>query len=1390
MSGPEAIPNVSPLLDERMEKAFLEASPELPPVVETDQYIVVLEDSVKHPRAVAETQAEEADGEVGLVYRSALKGYSATLPKDEVEALEEDPRVDYVTLDRKVKLFAQTTPTGISRIGTPSNESLRVNGQDDMRVDVDVAVIDTGIDPGHPDLDVVGRTNCVPSGPSEATKCVDAAGTDGYGHGTHVAGTIGALDNGEGVVGVAPGARLWAVKVLDGQGSGYTSWIIAGVDWVTAHADQIEVANMSLGCECSQPALDEAIEASVEAGVVYAVAAGNSHADSKDFSPANHPDVITVSALADYNGVAGGGGAPTCGNAGTDDSLASFSNYGKDVEVAAPGVCILSTIPGGKYASLSGTSMASPHVAGAAAIRASAANPEDAEDVEAIREEIEEEGNLGWVDNSGDGVKEPLLDVSDEAAFDAEDQVAVTRGFTLSSTSEATLHGTVNPNGIETEYWFQYGETASYGLKAPTSPESVEGDEYASVNEVVKDLKGQTLYHYRLVVSNENGTFYGADRVLGTTVPASTMEAASEIDANAAELTAVVNPEGLDTTYSFEFGTTTSYGRKALASDDAIGSGTEGIEATAVAGGLNGETTYHYRVAATNVAGTAYGEDKTFTTGSAEWHVQERSDPVENKDGYTVSAGFSGVSCGGDADCMAVGGVWWWPEGEPEAYEEGLLAERWDGSKWEEIPLPEGELGFEEEFLGDISCPSAEVCMAVGTAQPPGTNGWLGYSVPIVDTWNGSSWTRDDSPMSPAEYKAGNKSHLLLSVSCSSTSHCMAVGFRRIVSEGGKYPEEVRPWTLEWDGEDWSVVPSPHPVGTESASLQEVSCTSPESCIAIGSFYGHDGATGVSRPLVEEYDGKEWSLASGTAAAEGPYEYLYKISCTGSDLPSTKCTAVKNNSEITHFDGEEWSAPEMTPMPPGGDILGWREIECTTPTVCKLVGVYRASGRVRPVVEHWDGIEWQIESSIDPTSDGAYSELSDISCFEARCVATGGFATAVPGESWALAEGRQGAATAKTDMASGVDRDQATLNATVNPHGLETTYRFEYGITTSYGTKVPVPDKAIGSGTGGVEVDEDIGGLESGTTYHFRVAATNAEGTRYGKDATFTTDAEPGFVFAFGQGGSGNGQFSAPLGVTVDSAGNVWVADNGNNRIQKFNSKGEYVSKFGTYGSGNGQLSEPFGVAVDSAGNIWVADTWNHRIQKFNSKGEYVSKFGTYGSGNGQLKAPMGIIIDSAGNVWVADYGNNRIQKFNSSGTYLSQFGSKGSGNGQLDQPYGIAIDSAGNVWVADYGNNRIQKFNSKGEYVSKFGTYGSGNGQLSEPLGVTVDSAGNVWVADSGNNRIQKFNSSGTYLSQFGSQGSGNGHFLEPGNVAVDPEDDLWVTDTGNNRVQKWAGG
>jgi subtilisin len=388
-----------------------------------DHYIIKLRLN-ENAVAVADEMAFTHGLSVGHIYRHALNGFSARVPQGRLNALRSDPRVVSIVADRYVSIdkpLCATPPCGGGGGGNSNdppqvipNGILRINGHLNSvasgdgvgTVDIDVAVLDTGIY-NHKDLTVVGGFNCS-SGPSDKY-------SDGNGHGTHVAGTIAAKDNSFGVVGVAPGARLWAVRVLNNAGSGTWGSVICGIDFVTANAAIIKVANMSLGgagskSSCTDGGMHEAICNSVNAGVTYVVAAGNDASDAANQVPAAYDEVVTVSALADFDGEAGGFGSPTC-RADEDDTFANFSNYGEDVDIIAPGVCILSTWNDGGYNTISGTSMAAPHVTGAAALY-KAANPNATPgDIKGVLQSI---GSLNWNNfDDPDGVKEKLLDVKD-----------------------------------------------------------------------------------------------------------------------------------------------------------------------------------------------------------------------------------------------------------------------------------------------------------------------------------------------------------------------------------------------------------------------------------------------------------------------------------------------------------------------------------------------------------------------------------------------------------------------------------------------------------------------------------------------------------------------------------------------------------------------------------------------------------------------------------------------------------------------------------------------------------------------------------------------------------------------------------------------------------------
>ena len=362
-----------------------------------DRYIVMYDADVRDPAAATARRAQSQRFSVRRRYGAAVKGFAAVLSEQQVAALRDDPAVAAVVPDRVVRATAQvplaagelTPPTGVRRVEAATSSTV---GQAST---VRVAVIDTGIKLDHPDLNAVSGTNCVGSG----------SAADDEGHGTHVAGTIGARNQGSGVVGVAPGTTLHAVKVLDARGSGSTSSVVCGIDWVAGTrsdsdpGNDIAVANMSLAglgspvtsCAQTRDPMHAAICRATARGVTFTVAAGNDavafdtvheppgddpcHSSTSGCPqgvevPASYPEVLTVTAISDTDGQPGGLLPDRCFG---DDVPASFSNFAATSSaaghtIAAPGACIRSTALNGGTTTMSGTSMAAPHVAGLAAL--------------------------------------------------------------------------------------------------------------------------------------------------------------------------------------------------------------------------------------------------------------------------------------------------------------------------------------------------------------------------------------------------------------------------------------------------------------------------------------------------------------------------------------------------------------------------------------------------------------------------------------------------------------------------------------------------------------------------------------------------------------------------------------------------------------------------------------------------------------------------------------------------------------------------------------------------------------------------------------------------------------------------------------------------------------
>ncbi len=418
---------------------------------------------------------EEAGGIVHYAF-DLIPVVSAWVSEQALATLANRPDIAYVEEDPVMYAFGQTTPWGVDRI-----DADLVWPGGNTGAGVDVAIIDTGIDGRHPDLAVVDGINY--AGPPAQEGSTDPADwNDGYGHGTHCAGIVAALNNGIGVVGVAPGARLHAVKVLDDFGLGYTSDVIQGLEWCAKN--HVHVASLSLGGGGST-SLQAACDAAFAAGVLLVAAAGNSSGPVS--FPAAYPSVVAVSATD------------------SKDQLAYFSNFGPEIALGAPGVSIYSTFKGGAYAEMSGTSMACPHVTGAAALVWAAGAVSNAAVRDTLTGAAEDLGTVGRDPSFGYG----LVDAQ-KAAGIGTTTVRITNpadGATVSGTVtiEATARSDSGIVGVE---FFVDTTSIGSGIKGTDGwsiawDTTLFHDSAYQVVAVATDTLGQTARHsINVVVDN------------------------------------------------------------------------------------------------------------------------------------------------------------------------------------------------------------------------------------------------------------------------------------------------------------------------------------------------------------------------------------------------------------------------------------------------------------------------------------------------------------------------------------------------------------------------------------------------------------------------------------------------------------------------------------------------------------------------------------------------------------------------------------------------------------------------------------------------------------------------------------------------------------------------
>jgi streptogramin lyase len=963
--------------------------------------------------------------------------------------------------------------------------------------------------------------------------------------------------------------------------------------------------------------------------------------------------------------------------------------------------------------------------------------------------------------------------------------------------TSARLNAMVNPNGSDTEFWFQYGKASATNFEVYSPGGGVgSGVEWVPVSVQITGLKPGTTYRYYVGAGSSGGGSEGDVLTFTTTGPGVEVLPPGEVTQSKITMSAKVDGLGSPTTYWFEYGNSAAYGFKTEVKSVPAGSGFQPVSAALE--GLPVGATIHYRVVATSSEGTNASPDQLATTA---WREEPRWAPETDN----ASEGLQDVSCASAVSCVAVGGYL-----NRDPWQLRLAASIWDGTNWTPVDPP-SLAGYYSELKG-VSCTSATSCLAVGVAAGvEAANANLAR--PLVMKWDGNTWTEVAVPQSPA-----GVNYYLEDISCPAVNSCEAVGYRANVYHPNA-SSDARPLVLHWDGSSWTTrvsanpfTPGGEPVN-EGSLFDSVSCASATFCKAVGRHYASVGGKGGFKPLIERLSGSEWVTETADTAGYPATEtdfWLKGVSCP----TTTVCLAVGySGTSHDEFDpapkkaftqrwnGSQWTSYQVPEE--AGNVTELYDVSCSSPGFCQAGG---NNGRA----VHWTGTQWRLQAPKPPPDAYMYKPkltLNGVSCPTATdCHAVGSYVTNTGGGR--LTQGWSGAGAvprtsgnSATNVVSGTAT--ATLRGSVDPRGVDTKYYFEYGLTEAYGMKtveVSAGSSATAFGSAWVEGSAVVTGLKLGSTYHFRIVATNGFSSSNGPDSTFFVGAptntalpaislttvfpgvpmstttgswnwfsSPSFTYQWRRCNAAGAECVNIAGATKSTYTPVEAdvaktlvsqvtATNAEGSTSAYSKPTEAVVPVGqtTEYAGNN-----FGfIAPGPGGNLWFGSTG--KISKMTPAG-VITNYPTPSAES----FVSGLVTGPEGNIWFGEYrgltGTSpaHIGKITAAGVITEYTLPNGT------EPYGLIVGPDGNIWFTARRSGKIGKITTAG-VITEYSISAAAS-----PSGITIGPDGNLWFTE-WENKIGKITTAGAmthYTLPYGSTQVG------PLGITTGPDGNLWIT-------------